>query len=197
MGIGRPVMYAFVESERFAPIRRLFGFFKEMMGEKYPVRTFVMDKLAAQMRAARVVFGSDIYVFLVIDTLCEQPTHIPSHGLPGKRRKVGFSPIVLHTHRFRQDLPLLRQTDPRFVSYLTACWLYLTRKLAVHAQSGTVHFGNVTDNQNSCGSAITLGMTVPCHHCTDMLRFMDSPVTVVKGAAIGEGIRSSVAAGSG
>ncbi|KAG5451950.1 hypothetical protein CSKR_110362 [Clonorchis sinensis] len=40
-------------------------------------------------------------------------------------------------------------------------------------------------------------MTVPCHHCTDMLRFMDSPVTVVKGAAIGEGIRSSVAAGSG
>ncbi|GAA53157.1 hypothetical protein CLF_109647 [Clonorchis sinensis] len=30
-----------------------------------------------------------------------------------------------------------------------------------------------------------------------MLRFMDSPVTVVKGAAIGEGIRSSVAAGSG
>ncbi|KAG5452621.1 hypothetical protein CSKR_113934 [Clonorchis sinensis] len=51
--------------------------------------------------------------------------------------------------------------------------------------------------ENSCGSAITLGMTVPCHHCTDMLRFMDSPVTVVKGAAIGEGIRSSVAAGSG
>ncbi|KAG5445319.1 hypothetical protein CSKR_105802 [Clonorchis sinensis] len=40
-------------------------------------------------------------------------------------------------------------------------------------------------------------MTVPCHHCTDMLRFMDSPVTVVEGAAIGEGIRSSVAAGSG
>ncbi|KAG5451521.1 hypothetical protein CSKR_108429 [Clonorchis sinensis] len=50
--------------------------------------------------------------------------------------------------------------------------------------------------ENSCGSAITLGMTVPCHHCTDMLRFMDSPVTVVKGAAIGEGIRSSVAVGS-
>ncbi|KAG5447245.1 hypothetical protein CSKR_108621 [Clonorchis sinensis] len=51
--------------------------------------------------------------------------------------------------------------------------------------------------ENSCGSAIALGITVPCHHCTDMLRFMDSPVTVVKGAAIGEGIRSSVAAGSG
>ncbi|KAG5444751.1 hypothetical protein CSKR_113542 [Clonorchis sinensis] len=51
--------------------------------------------------------------------------------------------------------------------------------------------------ENSCGSAITLGMTVPCHHCTDMLRFINSSVAVVKGAAIGEGIRSSVAAGSG
>ncbi|GAA50275.1 hypothetical protein CLF_104317, partial [Clonorchis sinensis] len=44
--------------------------------------------------------------------------------------------------------------------------------------------------ENSCGSAITLGMTVPCHHCADMLRFMDSPVTVIKGAAIGEGLRN-------
>ncbi|GAA55109.1 hypothetical protein CLF_106861, partial [Clonorchis sinensis] len=60
MGIGRPVMYAFVESEQFAPMRKLFGLFKEMMGEQYPVRTFVMDRLAAQMRAARVVFGCDV-----------------------------------------------------------------------------------------------------------------------------------------
>ncbi|GAA48548.1 hypothetical protein CLF_101738 [Clonorchis sinensis] len=60
MGIGRPVMYAFVESEQFAPMRRLFGLFKEMMGEQYPNGTFVMDKLAAQMRAARIVFGCDV-----------------------------------------------------------------------------------------------------------------------------------------
>ncbi|GAA54957.1 hypothetical protein CLF_106186 [Clonorchis sinensis] len=37
MGTGRPVMYALVESEQFAPMRRLFGLFKEMMGEQYPV----------------------------------------------------------------------------------------------------------------------------------------------------------------
>ncbi|GAA57629.1 hypothetical protein CLF_112991, partial [Clonorchis sinensis] len=59
-GIGRPVMYAFVDSQKFAPMRELFGLFKEMMGEHYPVRTFVMDKLAVQMRAARVVFGHDV-----------------------------------------------------------------------------------------------------------------------------------------
>ncbi|GAA50036.1 hypothetical protein CLF_103954 [Clonorchis sinensis] len=51
--------------------------------------------------------------------------------------------------------------------------------------------------EDSCESAITLGMTVPYHHCTDMLRLIDSPITVVKVAAIGEWIRSSVAAGSG
>ncbi|GAA52989.1 hypothetical protein CLF_109281 [Clonorchis sinensis] len=50
MGIGRPDMYAFVEGEQFAPMRRLFGLFKEMMGEQYLVRTFVMDKLAAKQR---------------------------------------------------------------------------------------------------------------------------------------------------
>ncbi|GAA51670.1 hypothetical protein CLF_106584, partial [Clonorchis sinensis] len=34
MGIGRPFMYAFVESEQFAPMRRLFGLFKEVMAEQ-------------------------------------------------------------------------------------------------------------------------------------------------------------------
>ncbi|GAA53705.1 hypothetical protein CLF_110828 [Clonorchis sinensis] len=53
MDIGRLVMYAFVESEQFAPMRKLFGWFKEMLGEHYPVRTFVMDKLAAQRLAVR------------------------------------------------------------------------------------------------------------------------------------------------
>ncbi|GAA56246.1 hypothetical protein CLF_110364, partial [Clonorchis sinensis] len=65
MGIGRPVMYAFVEIEQFAPMRKLFGLFKEMMGEDHPVRTFIMDKLVAQMRAARVVFGCDVMPFAI------------------------------------------------------------------------------------------------------------------------------------
>ncbi|GAA50629.1 hypothetical protein CLF_104813 [Clonorchis sinensis] len=59
MGIGLPDIYAFVGSEQFSPMRKLFGLFKEMMGENYPVRTFVMDKLATQMRAARIVFDCD------------------------------------------------------------------------------------------------------------------------------------------
>ncbi|GAA53929.1 hypothetical protein CLF_111643 [Clonorchis sinensis] len=57
MGIGRLIMYAFVESEQFAPMPKLFDLFKEMMGNEYPVKTLVMDKLAAQLPAARVVFG--------------------------------------------------------------------------------------------------------------------------------------------
>ncbi|KAG5448017.1 hypothetical protein CSKR_106612 [Clonorchis sinensis] len=134
MSIGRPVMYAFVKSEQFAPMRKLFILFKEMMGEHYPVRTFVMDKLAAPMRAAKVVFGCD-------------PTHIPPHGLPGQRRTVVFLFIVLQTHRFRQDLQLLRRTDLRFVSYLTVRCFYITQKWAIHARSGMVHFGNVTNNR--------------------------------------------------
>ncbi|GAA49484.1 hypothetical protein CLF_103123 [Clonorchis sinensis] len=138
IGTGRPVMYVFVESERFASMRRPFGLFKEMMGEQYPVRTFVMDKLAAQMRAARVVFGCDVM-------LCYFHIRkaIRKHTMPYSR----FLLIVLHTHRFRQDLQLLRRTDQRFVSYPTARWLYITRKWAVHAQSGMVHFGNVTNNR--------------------------------------------------
>ncbi|KAG5450637.1 hypothetical protein CSKR_100113 [Clonorchis sinensis] len=40
-------------------------------------------------------------------------------------------------------------------------------------------------------------MVVPCHHCTDMHRFLDSPVTVVTVAAIGQAIRISMAGGSG
>ncbi|KER23545.1 hypothetical protein T265_14622, partial [Opisthorchis viverrini] len=60
MGTRLLVMYAFVESEQFAPMRKLFGFFKEMISETYPVKTFVMDTLAAQIGAASVAFGCDI-----------------------------------------------------------------------------------------------------------------------------------------
>ncbi|GAA53267.1 hypothetical protein CLF_109915, partial [Clonorchis sinensis] len=50
--------------------------------------------------------------------------------------------------------------------------------------------------ENSRGSAIRLGMTVSCRHCTDILRFLNSPVTVVRVAAIGQAIRISMAAES-
>lgn len=60
MGVGRPVMHGFVLSEKFPSLRQLFLMFQRMMGELIPVRTFVMDKNAAQMRAARVTYRSDI-----------------------------------------------------------------------------------------------------------------------------------------
>ncbi|KAG5453317.1 hypothetical protein CSKR_104407 [Clonorchis sinensis] len=47
---------------------------------------------------------------------------------------------------FKQNLQFLGPTDPRFVSRLTSHWLYITRKWAVHAEPGSVHFGNVTNN---------------------------------------------------
>ncbi|TGZ69987.1 hypothetical protein CRM22_003423 [Opisthorchis felineus] len=143
MGTGRPVMYAFVESEQFAPMRKLFDLFKEMMGEQYAVRTFVMDKLAAQMRAARVVFGCDIM-------LCYFHVRkaIRKHAHSANSRHIFHRMARLdNAVQFRQDLQILRRTDPRFLSYLTARWLYITRKWAVHAQSGMVHFGNVTNNR--------------------------------------------------
>lgn len=60
MGYGRPVMHAFVASETVASLSVLFRMFKDMMGQQYIVRTFVMDKLAAQMRAAETVYGCDV-----------------------------------------------------------------------------------------------------------------------------------------
>ncbi|GAA54049.1 hypothetical protein CLF_111999, partial [Clonorchis sinensis] len=142
VGTGRPVMYAFVESEQFALMRRLFGLFKEMMAEQYPVRTFVMDKLAAQMRAARVVFGCDVMLcYFHIRKAIRKHTHSAN-----SRHIFHRMARLDNAVQFRQDLQLLRRTDPRF-SYLTARWLYITRKWAVHAQSGMVHFGNVTSNR--------------------------------------------------
>ncbi|KAG5452643.1 hypothetical protein CSKR_110628 [Clonorchis sinensis] len=40
-------------------------------------------------------------------------------------------------------------------------------------------------------------MAVPCRHCTDILRLLDSLVTVVRVAAIGKRILISIAAGPG
>ncbi|GAA51944.1 hypothetical protein CLF_107115 [Clonorchis sinensis] len=107
---------AFLESEMFAPMRKVFGLFKEMMDEHYPVGTFVMDKLAAQMRVARVVFGCAVM-------LC-----------------------YLHIRKAVRK-QLLRRMDPRLFYRITARWSYITRKWAMHAQSGMVHFGSVTNNR--------------------------------------------------
>ena len=60
MGFGRPVMYAFVISEKYASLRVMFQLFRDMMGMQYPISTMVMDKFAPQMRAAPVVFGCDV-----------------------------------------------------------------------------------------------------------------------------------------
>ena len=60
MGFGRPMMYAFVISEKYTSLRIMFQLFRDIMGIQYPVSTMVMDKFALQMRAARVVFGCDV-----------------------------------------------------------------------------------------------------------------------------------------
>ncbi|GAA51168.1 hypothetical protein CLF_105670 [Clonorchis sinensis] len=158
MGIGRPVIYAFVESEHFAPLRRLFVcascLFNEMMGGEHPAKAFDMDKLTSQVGAAKAPFGCDII-------LCY------FHALQAIQKHVRFIALLylLQTisnrsrhifHRmarfdnaaeFRYDVQILRRTDPGFVSYLTAHWLYITRKCAIYAQPGLVHFGNVTNNR--------------------------------------------------
>lgn len=60
MGRGRPVMFAFVQHETNAALSTLFEIFKRMMGGCEQIRTMVMDKMAAQIRAARVTFNCDI-----------------------------------------------------------------------------------------------------------------------------------------
>lgn len=60
MGIGRTVMYGFVANETFESLKRLFIMFSDMMGAQGLVKTMVMDKMQAQMRAAKLVFNCDI-----------------------------------------------------------------------------------------------------------------------------------------
>ncbi|GAA57287.1 serine/threonine-protein phosphatase 4 regulatory subunit 2-A [Clonorchis sinensis] len=128
----------------------------------------------------------------------------------GKLTKVVAKPEVHYNQRKRKHDSIVARYGFRYYDCLTA---HLEKYQTTETQTNNEHWQKCFRScdyrldwarvcgrdceENSCGIAITLGMTVPCHHCTDMLRFMDSPVTVVKGAAIGEGIRSSVAAGSG
>ena len=55
-------MFAFVMDETVESLKRLFLAFKDIMGNRCDIRTMVMDKMAAQMRAAQDVFGCDIYL---------------------------------------------------------------------------------------------------------------------------------------
>ncbi|KAG5447146.1 hypothetical protein CSKR_107953 [Clonorchis sinensis] len=49
-------------------------------------------------------------------------------------------------------------------------------EFVVFAVNGTSGRGHGREKEwNSCGSAIELGMAVPCHHWPDMLQFLDSP----------------------
>ncbi|KAG5449900.1 hypothetical protein CSKR_103662 [Clonorchis sinensis] len=49
-------------------------------------------------------------------------------------------------------------------------------EFVVFAVNGTSGRGHGREKEwNSCGSAIELGMAVPCHHWPDMPQFLDSP----------------------
>ncbi|GAA53580.1 hypothetical protein CLF_110557, partial [Clonorchis sinensis] len=142
MGIGRPVMHAFVESEHFAPLSKLFCLFKEIMGGKYSVKTFVMNRVTSQMRTAKAVFGCDIMLCYFHARQAIRKHTISNRSWHIFHRMARFD----NPTEFCHDLQVLRRTDPGFISYLTASWLYITRKWAIHAQHGLVHFGNVTNN---------------------------------------------------
>lgn len=60
LGYGRPVFYGLLRDEKFSSLKKLFSIFREVMGEEYKIRTFVMDRMLAQMSAAKYVYGSDI-----------------------------------------------------------------------------------------------------------------------------------------
>lgn len=97
MGRERPVMYGFVRYETYHSLRLLFEIFQQIMGNQHPVKTFVMDKMAAQIRAAISTFGCDVllcffhvkeairkhvclmrsYFFRIIVSIQSQPYDIP------------------------------------------------------------------------------------------------------------------------
>ena len=60
MGYGRSVFYGFVLRETYHSLRVLFEVFVDMIGGCTNTRTVVMDKSAAQIRAARFVLGCDV-----------------------------------------------------------------------------------------------------------------------------------------
>lgn len=57
---GRTVMYALVADEKYTTLRTLMELFQDMMPCTDKIRTFVMDKCAAQMKAVTQTFGCDI-----------------------------------------------------------------------------------------------------------------------------------------
>ena len=83
MRFGRPVMYAFVISEKYASLQVMFQLLRDMMGIQYPVSTMAMNKFAPQMRAARVVFGCDVLLcyFHVRQAITKHVSTPILHGL--------------------------------------------------------------------------------------------------------------------
>ncbi|GAA48507.1 hypothetical protein CLF_101692 [Clonorchis sinensis] len=76
----------------------------------------------------------------------------------------------------------------RGFSYPTAGWLYITRKWAVHAQSGMVHFGNVTDNRRRMRTAaLKTRCTTPAHCSTQYQRCHGTP-----GGSCSDGLRKQL-----
>ncbi|CAI2738914.1 unnamed protein product, partial [Dicrocoelium dendriticum] len=143
MGYGRPIFYAFLRREDYASLLTLFEAFRDIMGHDIPVRTIMMDKMAAQIRAARAVFQCDILLcYFHIRQAIRKHTNI------NRSRYLFHRMATSDTEtEFQQDLKLLQRTDPHFVRYLTLYWLYIKRSWAKHAQAGLVHFGNTTNNR--------------------------------------------------
>ncbi|GAA48260.1 hypothetical protein CLF_101386 [Clonorchis sinensis] len=86
MGIGRSVMYVFVESEHFAHLRKPFCLFIDKMGGQYSFNTFVADKMTSQVRTAKAVFGCDpmLCYFYAYTTRGFYPSCMPPDPLGGK-----------------------------------------------------------------------------------------------------------------
>ncbi|GAA54559.1 hypothetical protein CLF_103842 [Clonorchis sinensis] len=119
---GRPVMYAFMESKKSADMRKMFGSFKGVIGEYYPVRTFVMNKLAAQVRVSGVVSGCNVMLcYFRIGKAIRKHTPATSAAAAPNGPTICFlpyGPLVVHCPKW-----------------------------AVNAQSGMIHFGCVTTNR--------------------------------------------------
>lgn len=92
MGIGCPIMYAFVATETFTSLKKLMKTFQELMERTDQIRTVVMDKMTAQIRAVSEVLGCEIHlcyfhvrqairrhVCCILDNVFFSHIH-PSHG---------------------------------------------------------------------------------------------------------------------
>ncbi|KER21781.1 hypothetical protein T265_09966 [Opisthorchis viverrini] len=114
-------MYAFVESEHFAPLRKLFSLFKDMMGRHYEVKTFVVDKMTLQMRAAKAVFGCDI---MLCYFHARQVIRKHCQGTPADFCQGHFPPVdqlvtIYTSHPLDQVLYMSKDRFPRIAPFIS------------------------------------------------------------------------------